>query len=82
MASSTFDPELIEFRLHTGDGDLVEVYKVGGGTPGRADGGLWGYRHVSKDIEIAVGDDLHTGTPKTHQETALLVIEFSNHDKE
>lgn len=82
MASSTFDPELTEFHLHTDQGDVVDLYKVGGGTLSHAYDGLWGYRHVRDGVEIAAGEDLHTGMPHTHQEAALLVIEFSDHDKE
>lgn len=82
MASSSFDPELIEFHLRTDEGDTVDLYKLGGGTLGRSYEGLWGYRHVRGRVEIASGQDLRTGTPKTHQEAALLVIEFSDHDKE
>lgn len=82
MTTSTFDDELIEFHLHTESGDLVDVYKIGGGTLGRTYDGLWGYRHVRDGVEIASGEDLRTGIPKTHQEAAPLVIEFSDHDKE
>lgn len=71
-----FDPGLIEFHLHTDTGDQVCVYKIGGGTLGRSYDGLWGYRHTCDDVLIASGENLRTGTPKTHQDVALLVIDF------
>lgn len=84
MAAATFDPELTEFTLHPdhGPASKVEIYKVGGGTRGEAYEGLWGYRLTGNDQVLASGQDLRTGMPHTHQEAALLVIEFCDHDKE
>jgi hypothetical protein len=56
----------------------VEIEKVGGGTVGRRYDGTW--RYVVTDLvtgeEIARGQDLHTGTPKTHAQVALIVSDF------
>lgn len=71
-----FDPELTEFHLHTGHGDEIDLYKVGGGTLGHTYDGLWGYRLTRRGKLVGDGETLRTGTPKTHQEAALLVLDF------
>lgn len=58
---------------------VVLVSKVGGGTPGQAYDGRWLYRvrPVSRRAAVlAEGDDLNTGTPKTHREVVDIVLDF------
>lgn len=71
-----FDPELVESTVLSSDGHAVDVYKIGGGTLGRAYEGLWGYRLVRGGQEVASGADLRTGVPKTHDEAAQLVLDI------
>ncbi len=52
------------------------IAKVGGGTPGRAYTGAWYYRLDVNGETAAHGDDLETGTPKTHAQTARIAAEF------
>lgn len=62
----------------TWDADVtVELSKVGGGTVGKAYEGVWVYRvSDADDSTLMEGADLHTGTPKTHAEVALIVYDF------
>lgn len=78
MTSAAFDPELVEFTLHPEQATVskVEIYKVGGGTRGRAYEGLWGYAATRDDQVLASGEDLYTGMPKTHQEAAQILLEI------
>lgn len=58
---------------------VILVSKVGGGTLGRAYDGRWLYRvrPVSRRAAVlAEGNDLNTGTPKTHAEAAEIVADF------
>lgn len=52
------------------------VAKVGGGTPGRAYAGTWYYRLDVDGKTVAHGDDLETGTPKTHAQAARIAAGF------
>lgn len=73
---TVFDPELVEFTGRAEIGEAVEIYKVGGGSLGKAYEGLWGYRVSIGNEVVASGEDLCTGMPKTHKEAARLVLEF------
>ena len=58
---------------------LVRVSKTGGGTVGQAYEGTWLYRvsPVGRPDQILMeGDDLRTGTHKTHQQVVQLVLDF------
>lgn len=57
---------------------LIRVAKTGGGTPGRAYEGAWFYRvtHVGLSHVLAEGDDLRTGTPKTHRQVVEILLDF------
>lgn len=72
MPRTPFDPDLIELTLTLPTMDVLQIYKVGGGTLGRSYIGYWGYRLMRNGTPIAAGEDLHTGTPKTHREAAEL----------
>lgn len=74
--STPFDPELTELTTTPDTDVVVEIYKVGGGTLGRAYEGRWGYRISRGGHVLASGEDLHTGTPKTHEEAAVIVTDF------
>jgi hypothetical protein len=56
----------------------VEIEKIGGGTLGRRYDGTWAYAVTDLNTEtvIASGQDLYTGTPKTHAQAALIVSDF------
>jgi hypothetical protein len=76
-----FDSELVEFAGQAETGEVVEIYKVGGGSPGRGYAGLWGYRVLIGTKTVASGEDLRTGMPKTHQQAARLVLELLHSDQ-
>ncbi len=58
-------------------GMTVDIWKMGGGTLGRSYDGKWGYKVTSPNGRvIAEGDDLNTGTPKTHREAARIAVDF------
>lgn len=65
-------------RLADGRRLTVRISKVGGGTVGRAYDGRWHYRVRSANGRkiLAEGDDLNTGTPKTHREAAEILLDF------
>lgn len=79
--ATAFDPELVEFTGRAETGEVVEIYKVGGGSLGKAYEGLWGYRASMGNKVVASGENLRTGMPKTHQETARLVLELLHQDQ-
>ena len=55
----------------------VGISKVGGGTVGQEYDGRWAYEFYNPHNGMyAFGNDLVTGTPKTHREAAMLVIDF------
>lgn len=80
-----FDSGLIEFTAPIAELDpsadsssdaVVDVYKVGGGTLGESYSGDWGYRvRRGGRVEIS-GEDLRTGMPRDHRQTARLVLGF------
>lgn len=72
---TVFDKTLIEFTLIKA-GRLIEIYKLGGGTDGKRYSGHWGYRILHQGTTMAAGEDLYTGTPKTHHEAAGLVLDI------
>jgi hypothetical protein len=55
---------------------MIYVSKVGGGTVGKSYSGSWAWSCVIDGEETGHGDDLSTGMPKTHAETARLVADF------
>lgn len=57
---------------------MVEISKAGGGTVGRRYQGTWSYRITQNSKVVAEGDDLRTGTPKTHEEAARLAWGFQD----
>jgi hypothetical protein len=56
----------------------VEIEKLGGGTLGKAYEGHWRYRvtEIETGDVLYQGQDLHTGTPKTHAEAVRLLMDF------
>jgi hypothetical protein len=76
-----FEPEYAVRII--GQGIRIQLEKLGGGTVGRAYQGTW--RYVVTDVhtgdEVARGQDLHTGTPKTHAEAALILADFLTSDE-
>jgi len=63
-------PEYPEPRI------TISVSKVGGGTLGESYEGLWHYRIYTRGYPVIAGNDLHTGTPKTHEQAARIVAGF------
>jgi hypothetical protein len=57
---------------------MVEISALGGGTVGRRYQGAWSYRITVKGKVVAEGEDLRTGTPKTHEETARIAWGFQD----
>lgn len=57
---------------------MVEISKAGGGTLGRRYSGTWSYRLTQNGKVLAEGDDLRTGTPKTHEEAARIAWGFQD----
>jgi hypothetical protein len=66
-----FDPEYAA----TIEDHKIQIEKLGGGTLGRAYTGHWRYivTHAVSGDEIARGQDLYTGTPKTHPEVVRIL---------
>jgi hypothetical protein len=58
-------------------GWLVAVDKNGGGTLGRAYDGTWTVSVMNGPRYVLDGQELRTGTPKTHAEVARLAYEFA-----
>lgn len=59
----------------------VLVAKTGGGTPDRAYDGTWTYRvrqagSREGDGIVTQGNDLRTGTPKTHRQVVRIIEDF------
>lgn len=54
----------------------LEVSKVGGGTVGESYDGLWEVRIASDAGTLAEYNDLHTGTPKTHEEVIDIALDL------
>lgn len=71
--SAQFVPARIEATILTSS-SLVEIYKVGGGVDGRTYIGDWGFRIIQAGTILASGEDLHSSTPKTHQEMAAIAL--------
>lgn len=55
----------------------VTVSKDGGGTLGRAYEGTWTVSVQNGPEYILDGDELRTGTPKTHAQVARLAYDFA-----
>lgn len=55
----------------------VAVDKDGGGTLGKAYEGTWTVSVMNGPVYVLDGAEIHTGTPKTHQEVARLAYEFA-----
>lgn len=56
----------------------VLISKVGGGTVGRAYEGRWLYRvsRIGVDRPLMEGDDVSTGSARTHRQVVELVLDF------
>jgi hypothetical protein len=70
-----------EFIAEDRTGMRIEIEKVGGGTIGQAYDGRWSYRVTMPASggflgSTMTGDDLYTGTPKTHAETAEILCDM------
>lgn len=74
--AQVFDPQLIKHSARIDDA-VVDIYKVGGGTLGKAYIGQWGYRIARQDQETVQGQQLSTGLPYTHQEAAVLAVRLT-----
>lgn len=59
----------------------LEVSKVGGGTVGESYDGLWEVAIASNAGPLAMIHDLHTGTPKTHEEVIDIALDFYESDQ-
>lgn len=73
------DFEYLAQPRQLGGGRLaIRISAVGGGTVGRAYAGRWMYRvkRVGSPDVLAEGDDLNTGTAKTHKQAAEIVNDF------
>lgn len=58
---------------------MVRVSKAGGGSTDRAYDGRWLYRvtFVGDNSNVLLeGDDLETGTPKTHRQVVEILMDF------
>lgn len=55
---------------------VLYLSKVGGGTPGQAYTGNWAYLLTWGGEETEHGDDLRTGSPKTHEQAARIAAGF------
>lgn len=85
-----FGPQTLTVERETGEPEfewrgrpigthvMVEISKTGGGTVGRRYDGMWSYRITSNGKTVAEGDDLRTGTPKTHEEAARIAWSFQD----
>lgn len=72
--SATYDADA------KGRGTRVEIEKLGGGTRGKSYAGTWRYLVTYPDGSTRFGQDLMTGTPKTHSQAADLVWDFVSDD--
>lgn len=61
---------------------LLHIDKVGGGTIGKRYVGDWLFVITNGAGTIVTHDIVTTGLPKTHSETADIVMEFLNTDME
>lgn len=70
-----FEPE---FTLITDDNLTIQIEKLGGGTVGKSYEGTWRYIVTNTDTgsEVRRGQNLVTGTPKTHEEAARILLDF------
>ena len=59
---------------------IISVSKVGGGTLGKSYKGSWEYRvsirGLPEYVPPMLGDDLTTGTPKTHAQVAQIIAGY------
>jgi len=58
-------------------GFKVTVDKDGGGTLGRAYDGTWTVSVENGPVFEIDGEELRTGTPKTHEQVARMAVEFA-----
>jgi hypothetical protein len=64
------------------DGWIIEIEKLGGGTIGKSYDGHWRYIVTNAfGEEITRGQDLWTGTPKTHGDMASTLWDFLSSDE-
>lgn len=75
--TGVFDPELVELTIAYRHGE-VGIYKIDGNTLDRSYSGLWGYRltHGPSTKVVASSEDLRTGSPKTHDQAARIVLDI------
>lgn len=64
-----------EYKATIG-GLTVLVNKVGGGTLGRAYAGTWIVWVTNGSVWVVDGEELRTGTPKTHAEAAVIAADM------
>jgi hypothetical protein len=69
-----------EFTDTSEDGEIIEIMKVGGGTPGREYDGAWLYKVRDKDYDVVTRGQVNTGTPHTHAYVAAMVAEERRSD--
>jgi hypothetical protein len=55
----------------------VTVYKDGGGTPGRSYDGTWTVTVQNGPEYVVDGEELRTGTAKTHAQVARIAYDFA-----
>lgn len=59
---------------------LIMIAKMGGGTYGKKYDGAWSYVVLKNNGELARGDNFLSGTPLSHREAAIGVIQFLTDD--
>lgn len=70
-----------EFSVPAGDGVVVQVEKLGGGTVGKRYDGTWRYIVTRNGEEVRRGQDLQHSSPMTHFEIAwILGAQFTGDD--
>lgn len=62
-----------EFSVPAGEGVVVQVEKLGGGTVGKSYDGDWRYIVTRNGEEVSRGQDYRSGLPVTHLEAAWSI---------
>jgi hypothetical protein len=62
-----------EYSVPAGEGVVVQVEKLGGGTVGKAYTGTWRYIVTRNGQEVRRGQDFESGTELTHFEAAWII---------
>lgn len=64
-------------QLYRDDKPLtIQIAKSGGGTVGESYAGTWRAIVTLGDTELYRGQDLDTGTPKTHEQAARVLADY------